>query len=275
MRIHRARCCVSETFEGPEVTGYPGAKCVAQDGPRSLSTRLKLHLRFPSVLTLSPLPTPIAHDQVIVRVRPPAGPELTGYPGGKCVAQDGPKSLFLVNPDRAGAAEQFTFDHVAGESASQEDLFELAGRPIVENCLAGYNSTMFAYGQTGSGKTYTMFGADVDKADVDRLRGDNADVEVGSSPPAARAFQLVFALMQQLLFYSARALPVLPVSLPSSHPTPLLLPPLFSLPSFSPHPSVLPGEAAEGGRASHVHLHLLVPGNLERALLRPAGPQAL
>ncbi|CAI5510721.1 unnamed protein product [Closterium sp. Naga37s-1] len=87
--------------------------------------------------------------QVIVRVRPPAGPELTGYPGpgAKCVAQDGPRSLFLVNPDRAGATEQFTFDHVAGESATQEDLFEVAGRPIVENCLSGYNSTMFAYGQ--------------------------------------------------------------------------------------------------------------------------------
>ncbi|CAI5990612.1 unnamed protein product [Closterium sp. NIES-65] len=136
--------------------------------------------------------------QVIVRVRPPAGPELTGYPGAKCVAQDSPRSLFLVNPDRAGAAEQFTFDHVAGESAVQEDLFELAGRPIVENCLAGYNSTMFAYGQTGSGKTYTMFGADVDKADVDRLRGDNADVEVGSRwGMIPRVFQLVFALMQQ------------------------------------------------------------------------------
>lgn len=35
----------------------------------------------------------------------------------------------------------------------------VAGRPIVENCLAGYNSCIFAYGQTGSGKTYTMSGA--------------------------------------------------------------------------------------------------------------------
>ncbi|CAI5503779.1 unnamed protein product [Closterium sp. Naga37s-1] len=165
-------------------------------------------VKTPSTATRTrPVPTRLSaaisddsNIQVIVRVRPPAGPELTGYPGpgAKCVAQDGPRSLFLVNPDRAGATEQFTFDHVAGESASQEDLFELAGRPIVENCLGGYNSTMFAYGQTGSGKTYTMFGADVDKADVDRLRGDNADVEVGSRwGMIPRVFQLVFALMQQ------------------------------------------------------------------------------
>lgn len=34
-----------------------------------------------------------------------------------------------------------------------------AGRPIVENCLAGYNSSIFAYGQTGAGKTHTMQGS--------------------------------------------------------------------------------------------------------------------
>ena len=34
----------------------------------------------------------------------------------------------------------------------------MAGQPIVENCLSGYNSCIFAYGQTGSGKTFTMLG---------------------------------------------------------------------------------------------------------------------
>lgn len=34
----------------------------------------------------------------------------------------------------------------------------VVGHPIVENCLAGYNSSIFAYGQTGAGKTYTMIG---------------------------------------------------------------------------------------------------------------------
>lgn len=37
-------------------------------------------------------------------------------------------------------------------------VFAVAGHPIVENCLAGYNSSIFAYGQTGAGKTYTMIG---------------------------------------------------------------------------------------------------------------------
>lgn len=27
------------------------------------------------------------------------------------------------------------------------DIFELVGAPLVENCLAGFNSSVFAYGQ--------------------------------------------------------------------------------------------------------------------------------
>lgn len=34
----------------------------------------------------------------------------------------------------------------------------VVGKPTVENCLSGFNSSVFAYGQTGSGKTYTMVG---------------------------------------------------------------------------------------------------------------------
>jgi kinesin family protein 15 len=32
------------------------------------------------------------------------------------------------------------------------------GAPVVDNCLSGYNSSIFAYGQTGAGKTFTMTG---------------------------------------------------------------------------------------------------------------------
>ena len=47
-------------------------------------------------------------------------------------------------------------------------VFAVAGHPIVENCLAGYNSSIFAYGQTGAGKTYTMIGQ-LGKSDQVRL----------------------------------------------------------------------------------------------------------
>ena len=29
---------------------------------------------------------------------------------------------------------------------------------MVDNCISGYNSSIFVYGQTGAGKTFTMMG---------------------------------------------------------------------------------------------------------------------
>ncbi|XP_052060885.1 kinesin-like protein KIF15 [Mytilus californianus] len=52
----------------------------------------------------------------------------------------------------------FTFDKVADVTSTQESLFNVIGKPIIECCVSGYNGTIFAYGQTGSGKTHTMLG---------------------------------------------------------------------------------------------------------------------
>ncbi|XP_058101445.1 kinesin-like protein KIN-12E [Magnolia sinica] len=47
---------------------------------------------------------------------------------------------------------------INGLNFVKEKLLEVAGLPMLENCMSGYNSCMFAYGQTGSGKTCTMMG---------------------------------------------------------------------------------------------------------------------
>ena len=54
--------------------------------------------------------------------------------------------------------KQFGFDYVASELESQEAIFNIAGKPLTDACIEGYNTTIFAYGQTGSGKTYTIQG---------------------------------------------------------------------------------------------------------------------
>lgn len=40
--------------------------------------------------------------------------------------------------------EHFSFDAVGGSDALQEDVFITAARPITDNCLLGYNGTIFA-----------------------------------------------------------------------------------------------------------------------------------
>ncbi|CAA2996922.1 kinesin KIN12B [Olea europaea subsp. europaea] len=87
--------------------------------------------------------------KVIVRIRPPNKVEEDG---GSVIQK-------LSNDSLSIAGQTFTFDSVADIESTQIDIFQLIGAPLVENCLAGFNSSVFAYGQTGSGKTYTIWGA--------------------------------------------------------------------------------------------------------------------
>ncbi|GAU16719.1 hypothetical protein TSUD_199610 [Trifolium subterraneum] len=92
--------------------------------------------------------------QVLIRIRPLSNMEKLSQGNGRCLKQESAQTLiWLGHPET-----RFTFDHIGCETLSQENLFRVAGVPMVENCLSGYNSCMFAYGQTGSGKTYTMMG---------------------------------------------------------------------------------------------------------------------
>nr|KYP43610.1 Kinesin-like protein KIF15 [Cajanus cajan] len=92
--------------------------------------------------------------QVIIRMRPLSNSEISVQGYGKCVRQESCQTITWTGHPES----RFTFDLVADENVSQENLFKVAGLPMVENCMGGYNSCMFAYGQTGSGKTHTMLG---------------------------------------------------------------------------------------------------------------------
>ena len=56
--------------------------------------------------------------------------------------------------------QTFRFDGVLPPSATQEQLFDVAARDVVQAALDGYNGTIFAFGQTGSGKTHALTGGD-------------------------------------------------------------------------------------------------------------------
>ena len=53
---------------------------------------------------------------------------------------------------------KFNFDFAYDEHSRNEQIYEQAVRPLIENAFKGAKITCFAYGQTGSGKTYTMKG---------------------------------------------------------------------------------------------------------------------
>ncbi|KAL1548256.1 kinesin-like protein KIN-12E isoform X4 [Salvia divinorum] len=121
--------------------------------------------------------------QVLIRMRPLNSSEMVSQGYGRCLRQESPQTVVWQGHPET----RFTFDHIACESISQEKLFRVAGLPMVDNCMSGYNSCMFAYGQTGSGKTYTMMG-DIDKMD-ERLGED-----CGITP---RIFEYLFSRIRK------------------------------------------------------------------------------
>ncbi|KAG8079583.1 hypothetical protein GUJ93_ZPchr0007g3950 [Zizania palustris] len=121
--------------------------------------------------------------QVLIRTRPINAAESTAHGQRRCLIQDSSKTLSWTGHPET----MFTFDHVACETISQEKLFRVVGRPMVENCMSGYNGCLFAYGQTGSGKTYTMMG-ELSKMD-NELSKDS-----GLTP---RIFEYLFARIEE------------------------------------------------------------------------------
>eukprot|EP00163_Fabomonas_tropica_P011676 TRINITY_DN2247_c0_g1_i2.p2 TRINITY_DN2247_c0_g1~~TRINITY_DN2247_c0_g1_i2.p2 ORF type:complete len:102 (-),score=12.77 TRINITY_DN2247_c0_g1_i2:202-507(-) len=91
--------------------------------------------------------------RVVCRFRPPNSVEQENGVD-QCVKFDSAEQV--THYSATESKHTFTFDNVLDTSTTQGQVFEAAGRTIVEDLLKGYNGTIFAYGQTGSGKTHTM-----------------------------------------------------------------------------------------------------------------------
>ena len=57
-----------------------------------------------------------------------------------------------------GGNHLFAFDHVFGEDATQEFVYQRACEPMIKAVMEGYNGCILCYGQTNTGKTHTMCG---------------------------------------------------------------------------------------------------------------------
>ncbi|KAK4732931.1 hypothetical protein R3W88_025919 [Solanum pinnatisectum] len=117
--------------------------------------------------------------KVIVRMRPPTKDEEEG----EIVAQK------VSNDSLSISGHSFTYDSIADVQSTQLDIFQLVGAPLVENCLAGFNSSVFAYGQTGSGKTYTIWGP------ANALLDENSTSDQQGLTP--RVFQRLFERIEE------------------------------------------------------------------------------
>ena len=89
--------------------------------------------------------------QVCCRLRP-----RRDVASATCVHSDGSSTLTMRGVASTGLA--FSFNHVLGEAATQSDVYDAVGRPVVASVCAGVNGAILAFGQTSSGKTHTIHG---------------------------------------------------------------------------------------------------------------------
>ena len=91
--------------------------------------------------------------RVYLRIRPFVEREDNaandGRPKSIVEVIDEDRTAVRVLENRAGVtlasdAEVFAFDGVGDMDAEQESVFEMVAKPIAENCLLGYNGTIFA-----------------------------------------------------------------------------------------------------------------------------------
>lgn len=89
---------------------------------------------------------------VFVRVRPPTEIEAND----PIVVSLDKEAATVTLTDNSGYETKYAYDKVYGIDSTQEQLYNDAVAPIVEQVCRGLSCCIFAYGQTGAGKTYTM-----------------------------------------------------------------------------------------------------------------------
>ena len=85
---------------------------------------------------------------VFVRLRPGKPKEE------KATRQAGEKAVRISVTRKS--EKTFVYDKLFGEKDGQQTVYDVAGRPVIQDVLKGYNGCIMAYGQTGAGKTHSL-----------------------------------------------------------------------------------------------------------------------
>ena len=124
-----------------------------------------------SAHTQSNTPNTSSTIRVFVRVRPLSSSELSKSHSHFSVVDvmDNNKEVTLnefcaMSNDylrqKRMKTRRYRFDTVFDPKCSQEEVFDLTTKPLVDAVLEGRNACCFCYGATGAGKTYTMLGTE-------------------------------------------------------------------------------------------------------------------
>ncbi len=87
------------------------------------------------------------------------------------------KPCCLVDEEKTGISiatslntKSYRLDRILDGAADQHEVFKFV-EPLIDDAIAGINTSLFTYGQTGSGKTHTMLGYDLWNVAQAQLQG--------------------------------------------------------------------------------------------------------
>jgi hypothetical protein len=96
----------------------------------------------------------IPRVQVTCRIRPQTREEIHG---------NGSITIQTFDSIVKTREELFEFDHVFGMESTQQDVYDVVGKPSLEHFCKGRHVCIFSYGQTSSGKTYSLLNPNTEK----------------------------------------------------------------------------------------------------------------
>ena len=112
------------------------------------------------------LNTSSGNVRVVCRFRPLNQKELEIFDTLRIEISEDNKNLQVISKYDYNEPLKFNFDYIFGTTSTQAEVYEIAGKPIIEAVMQGFNGTIFAYGQSSSGKTFTMTGVEIENNDL-------------------------------------------------------------------------------------------------------------
>ena len=129
-------------FDRPDSAPFASTNKIPDVEDYRFTTTTVLHMKKRT--TTQPSTTPGSNVQVVIRCRPQNKRERKKAEA-IIVHTDEEKNEVTVQQRRDKLAKKrFTFDHVFGETSTQQDVYDTVVQPVVAEVLEGFNCTVFA-----------------------------------------------------------------------------------------------------------------------------------
>ena len=123
------------------------------DNPNNLLEPFKVYVRIRPFLSKEKLKLKRNNSSSLL-----TGNNINNNINNESIFRVDKRSLYVYDNKYNKKERKFIFNNIFTENNNNNDVFDIAIKPMINKVINGYNSTCLAYGVTGTGKTHTIFG---------------------------------------------------------------------------------------------------------------------